>query len=954
MATVPVLIQIPNLGAATLPISNSDLLVVSQSGIAKGVTLANFVSNGNGFARLTANTFTGAQTINNTLTVSRATSGYTYETPLTGFAALSGAGTVPFLTRFRTTYSGYIRNIGYFNGYGSSSDSVAMIRGAGGGLGYLEVSGSLTSGYNGGRIAVDGNITEGSTASTTQIRATRGMIGGKFSITSNNNVGGVATGFGTSFSGWGLSYALNTQTLLGAGATYRRAMVGYEMDMNAASGSSFNQGYGLLVVLTSTHATQAYNDWSAVQLSASNLTSGAGNWKTGLAAGSYSSGFPIATNGNIIKGFTGNTYRNIPSVAVGGFDVREVAFSSNVMRWDGGDIRDGDWGGALQVGYAKLASLVTGADLSTNVTKSVAAAINTAGTGYSVNDIVKTAQDVYIKITSRIVVNIDSATQANPVVITSASHGLSNGTLWDAFVDDPESSSSSSSSSAAVGMTELAGQTITGITNANPAVLTVTNHGLANDTWVRVSSVGGMTQMNGNPYYIVKNRTTNTFTLQFPNGTAVDSTNWDTYTSDGTVRVTYKVTNATANTFELYTEQGGAVNGTGWSAYVSGGRCLTFIPDEIEIFKPGWEVTGSTTNVATEALVRQGRQYGSGLTVDLTWEGVTPLYLQSSAGATYAGGTFASAATAAGVTLQTRTNVQAKTATVNTITVIDGGEFGSAPTLVIAAPADSGSTATATVTTLGARTAIGFAGGTLYSVNDVLTLVGGTSSQTAQYRITAVDDAVTGVPTAVALYRVGSYTVLPASPVSVTTSGTGTGLTITPGWKILTATVTGAGSNYPEYPPPIVTTSGGSKVNDASFTVAMTATESTMTLQPSGSLVLFAGSATITNYLNESVGNGLTAAGTTRADALQLAKQVNRVTTAAAGTGVILPVGVVGMIIYVFNAGANPIKVYASASETIDGTAGSTGVTLTNALRCTYTYVAANTWISAQLGVVSA
>jgi len=116
----------------------------------------------------------------------------------------------------------------------------------------------------------------------------------------------------------------------------------------------------------------------------------------------------------------------------------------------------------------------------------------------------------------------------------------------------------------------------------------------------------------------------------------------------------------------------------------------------------------------------------------------------------------------------------------------------------------------------------------------------------------------------------------------------------------------------------------------------------------------FTGSVVVSGYVDYSVGNALTAAGTTRADALQLAKQVNRVTTAAASTGVVLPVGVVGMRITVFNAGANPIKVYASASETVDGTAGSTGVTLTNALRCDYFFVAANTWVSAQLGAVSA
>ena len=107
-------------------------------------------------------------------------------------------------------------------------------------------------------------------------------------------------------------------------------------------------------------------------------------------------------------------------------------------------------------------------------------------------------------------------------------------------------------------------------------------------------------------------------------------------------------------------------------------------------------------------------------------------------------------------------------------------------------------------------------------------------------------------------------------------------------------------------------------------------------------------------YALSSVGNALTAVGTNRATALQLAKQVNNVTTAAAGTGVILPVGVIGMVITVYNNGANAIKVYASASETVDTVAGATGVTLTNALRCQYTYVAANTWISAQLGVISA
>jgi len=141
-------------------------------------------------------------------------------------------------------------------------------------------------------------------------------------------------------------------------------------------------------------------------------------------------------------------------------------------------------------------------------------------------------------------------------------------------------------------------------------------------------------------------------------------------------------------------------------------------------------------------------------------------------------------------------------------------------------------------------------------------------------------------------------------------------------------------------------------VNRATGAVTLLSGSITGNLTVTGSLTVTGNSSSA--YALSSVGNALTAVGTNRATALQLAKQVNNVTTAASGTGVILPVGVIGMVITVYNNGANAIKVYASASETVDTVAGATGVTLTNALRCQYTFVAANTWISAQLGVISA
>lgn len=103
--------------------------------------------------------------------------------------------------------------------------------------------------------------------------------------------------------------------------------------------------------------------------------------------------------------------------------------------------------------------------------------------------------------------------------------------------------------------------------------------------------------------------------------------------------------------------------------------------------------------------------------------------------------------------------------------------------------------------------------------------------------------------------------------------------------------------------------------------------------------------------------NGLTATGTNQATALPLTKAVNVIATAAASTGVVLPsaasIGIGGYVV-VFNNGANPIKVYGAGSDTIDGTAGATGKTLTNALRCEFYVTAAGTWLSAQLGAVSA
>lgn len=71
------------------------------------------------------------------------------------------------------------------------------------------------------------------------------------------------------------------------------------------------------------------------------------------------------------------------------------------------------------------------------------------------------------------------------------------------------------------------------------------------------------------------------------------------------------------------------------------------------------------------------------------------------------------------------------------------------------------------------------AAGTGYSVDDVLTLSGGTSTTTAQVKVTAVS---TGAVTAYTIQRAGTYTVRPANPVDVTGGG-GSGFKLAATWS---------------------------------------------------------------------------------------------------------------------------------------------------------------------------
>lgn len=95
----------------------------------------------------------------------------------------------------------------------------------------------------------------------------------------------------------------------------------------------------------------------------------------------------------------------------------------------------------------------------------------------------------------------------------------------------------------------------------------------------------------------------------------------------------------------------------------------------------------------------------------------------------------------AGVSVQTRDGIVARTAVVNTITVLDSGlwSIGSTPTLTVDAPPGSGTTATATVATWNCgRVGRVDTAGSGYTIGNILLDTGGTASTFAAFKVIKV------------------------------------------------------------------------------------------------------------------------------------------------------------------------------------------------------------------------
>jgi hypothetical protein len=198
-------------------------------------------------------------------------------------------------------------------------------------------------------------------------------------------------------------------------------------------------------------------------------------------------------------------------------------------------------------------------------------------------------------------VDVTGVSKANPAVVTAVGHGRINGDIITL---------------------QAVGSTAKGITSAsttNPVVVTSPGHGYANGVSITIEKVKGMVEIN------VGNLTTANITATTYELLGVDGTNFHDYevgsesgfSRDGMVEVNdikYTVANKTANTFEL-----SGINSSGFTVYTTGGVTGPYIPTSGGMIWKGQLLTSNHLALTTNhncAMFIKGES-GLGQSVDL-------------------------------------------------------------------------------------------------------------------------------------------------------------------------------------------------------------------------------------------------------------------------------------------------------------------------------------------------
>lgn len=388
------------------------------------------------------------------------------------------------------------------------------------------------------------------------------------------------------------------------------------------------------------------------------------------------------------------------------------------------------------------------------------------------------------------------------------------------------------------------GRTISGITQATPAIVTTTiNHGYSSGDVVSIINVGGMTQVNNRYFRIVVTGVT-TFELRNILAGSINSTGYDAYTAGGTVRRVYTVTspyaaadlallkfaqnvNSLIITHPDYTTQSLTyISETSWTLTdVEFGSSLA-APENTAVsstlgasaFAYAYVVTavdenGQESNASSRAYIDGLESLTTYGTNTITWDrraGAdyynvykavpafnTSIPLQTSYGyiGNTKGTTFQDTNIAAdySVTPPDPYNPFATGYSVESVSVLTQGNYAAstAVTVTLSAPSAGGVTATGSVN-LEVRTVTLAGGGLNFIAGDELSLGNGITVE-----VNSVDGGTGAILTFTLIDRGTVNTNTPANPIAAT-GGSGTGATFNATWRVASVDIILAGSGYDE------------------------------------------------------------------------------------------------------------------------------------------------------------
>ncbi|MDR3571053.1 MAG: tail fiber domain-containing protein [Candidatus Pacebacteria bacterium] len=265
----------------------------------------------------------------------------------------------------------------------------------------LLISATTGAGYSGELVGALSHIVV--SATTTFDNQAKGAVGFGSHVITNVNVGGVASGYGTTQFGMGSFFGENPWADCQSGSTYLHSCVGEEIDVALATSSSASNLSGLQIVLTNDHGSHGTNTDSLLTLSAqSGATAGVRN---AISIGNYYSQWPVDSNGYLIQAQSGQNSGSYPTTAAGGIDLEQTNFTGSGATGGGFAFRSQNFEidntGGAQIGYGYLSSTSTGLSIdTTQYTLSGTPTVASGGSSYVSGTLASDAYGNIVQVTA--------------------------------------------------------------------------------------------------------------------------------------------------------------------------------------------------------------------------------------------------------------------------------------------------------------------------------------------------------------------------------------------------------------------------------------------------------------------------------------------------------------------------------------------------------------------------